>query len=53
MKKDFIYLTVIGILTFVVYRQKKKEQFIIDECFKAIDTCNAQNATITFNNKNM
>tara|TARA_R110002020_G_scaffold213948_2_gene420916 strand:+ start:315 stop:476 length:162 start_codon:yes stop_codon:yes gene_type:complete len=53
MRKDYLYLAVIGVLSFVIYRQKKKEQFIIDECFNAIDLCNQQNSTITFNNKNL
>jgi len=54
MKKDIIYIGVIGFLVYWVFKEKKKQVFIVNECNKMLDSCYDSNTkTITLPNQNI
>jgi hypothetical protein len=47
MKKDYLYISIIGVLGFIIYKQRQRQKNIIDQCNIALDECYLNQTTIT------
>lgn len=51
MKTDYLFLAAISVLSYIIYRQKQKQKYIIDQCNMALDECYLNTSQITLPNK--
>jgi hypothetical protein len=53
MKKDYLYLAAIGVLSYIIFKQKQKQKYIIDMCNVALDECYLNTTNIKLPNENL